>query len=182
MSAIAIPPPTRPDRPRLDEPAAEIRPARTEPSLTPTTPTASRHGRGGRVLFEIPFHSAMTDADLARLARTLDLSTHMVQKMRPSPTSPGVACLDHFSGLFLDRGEAEGEWLLEARTWGSPAPESVHGWHLLAAGAARELDPRVKAPERLPVRDARVEVPDRPVGEALNRRLAAFRRHLVGLS
>ena len=146
------------------------------------TPTPSRHGRGGRVLFEVAFHSAMTNADLARLARTLDLSTHMVQKMRPSPNSPGVARLDHFSGLFLERGAAEGEWLLEARTWGIPAPESVHEWHLLAAGAARQLDPTVTTPEPLPFRQARVEVPDRPVGEVLNRRLAGFRRRLVGLS
>ena len=70
------------------------------------------------MLFEVPFKSPMTDADLARLARLLDLSTHIYAKQRPNPTSPGVARLDHFSGLFLERGPSEGEWVLEARTWG----------------------------------------------------------------
>jgi hypothetical protein len=139
----------------------------------------ARHGRGGRVLFEVPFKSAMSDSDLARLARTLDLSTHRYPKMRPDPNSPGVARLDHFSGLFLERGETDGEWVLEARTWGNPAPESVHEWHLLATGAAHQLDPTVKPPERLTRTD--IEIPDRPVGEVLNRPLAAFRRRLVGL-
>jgi len=99
------------------------------------------------VLFEVPFASAMSDSDLARLARMLDLSTHMHPKMRPDTTSPGVGRLDHFSGLFLERGETEGQWVLEARTWGEPAPESVHEWHLLAAFAAHQLDPTVKTSE-----------------------------------
>ena len=84
------------------------------------------------MLFEVPFTSAMSDPDLAVLARVLDLSTHMQQKMRPDPNSPGVARLDHFSGLFLERGGDEGRWVLEARTWGDPAPRSVHEWHVLA--------------------------------------------------
>jgi hypothetical protein len=46
----------------------------------------------------------MSDEDLARLAYTLDLVTHMHPKMHPEPTSPGVVPLDHYSGLFLDRG------------------------------------------------------------------------------
>jgi hypothetical protein len=131
------------------------------------------------VLFEVPFKSLMTDADLARLARLLDLSTHMYAKQRPDPTSPGVARLDHFSGLYLERGPSEGEWVLEARTWGGPAPESVHEWLLLATQAAHQLDPTVRTPERLPARP--VGVADRPVGEVLNRRFARFRRRLVGL-
>jgi hypothetical protein len=131
------------------------------------------------VLFEVPFTSPMTDADLARLARAFDLSTHMYPKQRPNPTSPGVARLDHYSGLYLERGHSDGEWVLETRTWGHPAPESVHEWHVLAAQAAHELDPTVGMPERLPARP--VEVADRPVGEVLNRRFAQFRRHLVGL-
>jgi hypothetical protein len=163
-------------------------PTATQLSLhtTPTrasrapAPTAARHGSGGRVLFEVSFASAMSDSDLARLARVLDLSTHMHPKMRPDPTSPGVVRLDHFSGLFLERGETAGQWVLEARTWGNPTPESVHEWHLLAAGAAHQLDPAVPAPERLS-RQTRLEVSDPAVGEVLNRPLAAPRRHLVGL-
>jgi hypothetical protein len=132
------------------------------------------------VLFEVPFASAMDDPDLARLARVLDLTTHMHPKMRPDPNSPGVARLDHFSGLFLERGETDGQWVLEARTWGNPAPETVHEWHVLAANAAHQLDPAVRRPERLP--QTYIERRDRPVGEVLNRPLAAFRRHLVGLA
>ena len=59
-------------------------------------------------MFQVPFRSAMSDADLAVLAHVLDLSTHMYPKMRPDPNSPGVARLDHFSGLFLERGADEG--------------------------------------------------------------------------
>lgn len=131
------------------------------------------------MLFEVPFNSEMSDTDLARLARVLDLSTHMYPKQRPDPTSPGVARLDHFSGLYLERGVSDAEWVLEARTWGNPAPESVHEWHLLAADAARELDPTVRRPGRLSTAAAPID--DRPVGEVNNRRFAAFRRRLVGL-
>jgi|SRR5579884_309045 len=138
-----------------------------------------RHGRGGRVLFEVPFTSEMSDADLARLARVLDLSTHLHPKQRPDPTSPGVARLDHFSGLYLEPGDSDGEWVLEARTWGKPAPESVHEWHLLAVDAARELDPTVTSPERLPA--SATPIHDRLVGEVNSRRFADFRRHLTGL-
>ncbi len=81
----------------------------------------------------------MTDGDIDVLARTLDLTTHMYPKMRPSPNSPGVPRLDHFSEL--ERGRPDGYWVLEARTWGQPAPRSIHEWQLMAAGAARLLDP-----------------------------------------
>ncbi len=98
------------------------------------------------MLFEVPFDCVMTDADLARLARLLDLSTHMHPKMRPDPNSPGVVRLDHFSGLFLERGKRDGQWVLEARTWGSPAPETVHEWQLLAAFTARQIHHLVRLP------------------------------------
>ncbi|MGH2858637.1 MAG: hypothetical protein ACRDMJ_14270, partial [Solirubrobacteraceae bacterium] len=131
------------------------------------------------VLFQVPFTSQMTDSDLAQLAHTFDLSTHMYAKQRPDPTTPGVVRLDHFSGLYLERGPAEGEWVLEGRTWGRPAPRTVHRWWVLAAQTARRFDPEVTVPERLPAQpDGLV---DRPVGEVLNRPLAARRRHLVGL-
>jgi len=130
-------------------------------------------------LFEVPFASAMSDGDLALLARTLDLWTHMHPKMRPDPNSPGVARLDHFSGLFLKRGSAEGRWILEARTWGHPAAQSVHDWHLLAADAAHQLDPTVAFPERLTVSSP--EIPERPLGRVANKRLAWIRRRVVGL-
>lgn len=143
--------------------------------------TSPRPGgrKGGRVLFVVPFASAMDDSDLAVLGRTLDLYRHIHTQMRPDPNSPGVARLDRFSGIFLERGEDDGRWVLEGRTWGAPSPRSVHAWHVLAAEAASQLDPDVEIPERSP--QAEPDIPDRPVGEVFNRPLAAFRRHLVGL-
>jgi hypothetical protein len=33
--------------------------------------------------------------------------------------------------------------------WGTPPPETVHQWQLLAAQAARQLDPQVTLPDRV---------------------------------
>jgi hypothetical protein len=130
-------------------------------------------------MFQVPFRSTMSDADLAVLAHVLDLSTHMYPKMRPDPNSPGVARLDHFSGLFLERVGNEGQWRLEGRTWGKPAPETVHEWHLLAAQAARQLDRGVTLLEPMP--NTHPSTPDHPLGREANKRLAHLRRRLVGL-
>ncbi len=178
MSTTIAPvsPRVRAHRPRSHPEAVRTRPPAPAPRHGASP---ARHGRGGTVLFEVPFKSAMTDGDLALLARLLDVSTHMYAKQRPNPTSPGVARLDHFSGLYLERGPSEGEWVFEVRTWGHPAPESVHEWQLLATQAAQQLDPSVGTPERLPARS--VEVAERPVGEVLGRRFAQSPRHLVGL-
>jgi len=121
----------------------------------------------------------MTDGDIALLARTLDLTTHMYPKMRPSPNSPGVARLDHFSGLFLERGPADGYWILEARTWGHPAPRRIHEWQVMTAGAARLLDPTVALPERLATVPS--EHPTQPPGRAANKRFARIGRRILGL-
>lgn len=130
--------------------SSSIAPARARrPSRDERHDADRRHGhgrdgrqdRGGRVLFTIRLSSGMSDTDLARLARLLDLTTHMYPKMRPDPTGPGVARLDHFSGLFLERGPREGEWVLEARTWGRPAADTVREWEVVAAWVARQLDP-----------------------------------------
>lgn len=179
MSASTISIPASTDQTVAGRKAVANRPVSTSREGA-SPPTPERHGRGGQVLFVVPFRSEMTDADLARLARMFDLSTDMYPKQRPNPTSPGVARLDHFSGLYLERGTSDGEWVLEARTWGRPAIESVHEWHLLAAQAAHGLDQRVKMPERLPA--APVQIAARPVEEVQNRRFAALRRQLVGLS
>jgi hypothetical protein len=155
---------------------------RVEP---PPLPSRSPVRQRGNVLFEVPFASVMSDRDLARLALMLGLSTRIEPTIRPRHDTaprhhtPGFARLDHHSGLFLKRGVVDGEWQLEARTWGRPAAQSVHEWHVLAAGAARKLDPTVALPERL---DAGApEISDRPVGRAANKRLARIRRRLVGL-
>lgn len=179
MNALATPPPpTR--RSSYSHPGGGL----PDPAPGPTDSHDSGldlnpHHRGGTVLFEVPFTSAMSDADLAVLGHVLDLWTHMYPKMRPDPTSPGIARLDHVSGLFLDRGPGERQWVLQARTWGTPAPQTVHEWHLLAAQAARQLDQHVVLPERLPDRPSATQ--DRPLGPAAHTRLAQLRRRLVGL-
>jgi hypothetical protein len=121
----------------------------------------------------------MTDPDIALLVRTLDLTTHMYPKLRRIPASPGAVRLDHYSGLFLEYGAATDQWVLEARTWGHPAPENVHEWQVLAANAARLLDPAVVLPDRLLA--VSPENPTHPVGRAANKRLAGFRRRITGL-
>jgi hypothetical protein len=110
---------------------------------------AAATARRYRVMFVVPFQTAMSDADTHRLNSVLGMDTHLHPKLRASPASPGVSRLDFFSGLFLVRGDGPQDWRLEGRTWGGPAPQSVHGWHLVAADAARLLDPTVPVPSRL---------------------------------
>jgi len=118
----------------------------------------------------------MSDSGLGLLAHTLDLTTHMDPKMRPSPNSPGVERLDHFSGLFLKRRAAEGRRVFEARTWGRPATHIVHEWQLLAADAAHRLDPT--RPERLIAGSAQAPTHSRDPGPGREQTLARIRRHL----
>jgi hypothetical protein len=97
-------------------------------------------------MFSVPFSSAMSDGDVTRLVRTLNLDMHLHPKLHDSPTSPGVVRLDFDSGLFLLRGAEEERWVLEGRTWGDPLPRTVREWHLSAVAAARQLDPSVAFP------------------------------------
>jgi hypothetical protein len=118
---------------------------------TPTpAPSAGRVRR--RTLFSTPFTSSMTDADIARLQRELDLVTYLSPKPGVGGASPGVVPLDFWSGLFLEHGPGDGEWVLEARTWGDPPAPLVHEWHVRAALAARQLDPTVPIPQPLRTR------------------------------
>jgi hypothetical protein len=142
------------------------------------TMTPDRHA--AEILFEVSFASAMDERDLAVLARGLDLFTHPRSKATPHGEELGFARLDYASGVFLNRGATDGQWSLQARTWGRPAAETVHGWYVLTTGVARQLDPTVSVPERTP--DTTAAVPDQPVGRAANNRSAKFRRRLVGLS
>jgi hypothetical protein len=164
-------------QPHLGEPATRPAIARTHPPGPTEKAIPPPPRRGPTTLFQVPFASAMSDPDVALLARQLDLTTHMHPKLRRSPA--GTVRLDYYSGLFLERGAAEGEWLLEARTWGDPTPEKVHAWHVLAAGAARLLDPAVISPDR--VTAVFVQYPMRPLGRAANKRLARTRRRILGL-
>lgn len=153
--------------------------ARMGPRRGPA-PAAGAGARGGIQLFEVPFASAMSDSNLGLLAHALDLTTHMDPKVRPSPNSPGVVRLEHFSCLFLKRRAAEGQRVFEARTWGHPATHIVHEWQLLAADAAHQLDPTVTRPERLIARSAQAPTHSRDPGRKqtlarIRRRLGAFR-------
>jgi hypothetical protein len=130
-------------------------------------------------LFSVPFRSRMTDPDLARLHARLDLVTYVSPKPGVSGASPGVVPLDFWSGLFLERGAGETEWVLEGRTWGKPTEAAVREWHIRAALTARELDPAVEIPHR-PQAQADKTRP-LPVGPAANRRRARLGRRLLGL-
>jgi hypothetical protein len=130
------------------------------------------------ILFDVTFSSGMSQSDFALLVRTLGL----VESGSASPTRPGDVAftrLDDCSGLFLEHRAGDGRWSLSARTWGHPGPDTVHQWHVLTAVVAHQLDPSVVAPERESVMER--EIPNLPLGEAANRRLARVRRRLVGL-
>jgi hypothetical protein len=139
-------------------------------------PSCVRANYRAITLFEVRFKSAMSDSDLAFLARSLDLVTHMHPKLRDTPTSPGVLRLDFESGLFLKRGSPDGQWLLEGRSWGHPPPWVAHRWHLRAAAAAQHLDPSVTLPARLDRAGSsahdRAQVEHSPAGPT-DKRLAA---------
>lgn len=111
-------------------------------------PATSRRGSCGshRTLFAVPFRSPMSDLDSRRLAAVAGLDCDLYPKLPGTTVSPGLRRLDFASGLFLVRGAHDGEWRLEGRTWGTPAPGAVHRWHVWAATAARVLDPDVAVP------------------------------------
>jgi hypothetical protein len=131
---------------------------------THPTPSASRqapvsadeaHGASagpcashGHACFAVQFHSAMSDADIAHLAAELNMSTCFHPKLHPAVAPLGFVRIDFYSCLFLLRGKRENEWTLECRTWGRAAPDIVHEWQILAADAARLLDPSVPVPSR----------------------------------
>ena len=180
MTTTAPPSPVSKRRRNIADPAAlqPVADTRAPLSAVPERAFAPQR-RGPATLFEVSFASAMSDSDLALLARTLDMTFHMDPKLRRSPAGLGIVRLDHYSGLFLKRGAVDGEWVLEARTWGHPAPQNTHEWHVLAAGAARLLDPSVAFLERLAA--VSTEYPMRPVGRAANKRLSRIGRRILRL-
>lgn len=114
----------------------------------------------------------MTDPDLDVLRHELDMTLHTAHKLPVDPNSPGVARLDHESGLFLEHGVGADQWVLQARTWGHPSTPTVHEWHVCAAQVARHLDPQVALPERAST--AGPDVLRRPGGWAANPRVGAL--------
>lgn len=96
------------------------------------------------MLFRVPFRSTMQDEDAAQLRRGgLTLNLHAKHSAVKPPL--GAARLDFETGLFLVRGEAEGEWALEGRTWGSPPPDAVARWEHEAVFIARQVDPGLRS-------------------------------------
>jgi len=75
-------------------------------------PSTVPRGHAATSMFWVPFASSMSDPDIAFLARTLELATHMHPKLHDSPVSLGVARLDFDSGLFLEHGPSDGRWVL----------------------------------------------------------------------
>jgi hypothetical protein len=99
-----------------------------------------------RTLFSVPFRSSLGDEQLQHLHRRLDMVTYLSPKPGVFGAQPGFARLDAWSGLYLVKGEADGQWRLEARTWGNPPEQAVRQWHHQAACVAHELDPSVPLP------------------------------------
>jgi hypothetical protein len=141
-------------------------------------PINPRH-HGGTVVFEIGFDSGMTGSELELLRRQLAMTTHVEHKLSVDPNSPAHAQLDRESSLLLEPGLAPDRWVLQARTWGSPSPRTVHDWQVRVAQVAQRLDRKVAVPTSVP--GAPYGGPLRPVGRAANRRFAAARRRLMGL-
>lgn len=150
-------------------------PARARQPIAPVNP---RH-HGGTVAFEVHFRSGMAGSDLELLRRQLGMTTHVEHKLPVDPNSPAVAQLDRDSSLLLEHGYGEDQWVLQARTWGTPSASTVHDWRVRVAEVARQLDRGVQLPERLPIEPD--DTPQHPVGYAANHRLAPIRRRLAGL-
>jgi hypothetical protein len=146
---------------------------RSTPTVPGRTPEAD-----AVTLFAIPLASTMSDRDVSSLVLALDFDTRTAPPGSPPEARLVPARLDHNSGLFLVAGEGEGQWVLEARTWGHPDPESVHRWNVKTATAARQIDPTVKLPQRLP--DKGPQVSEGHVGRVENTRFAGLRRRLTG--
>jgi hypothetical protein len=91
-----------------------------------------------RVMFVVPFQTAMSDADIHRLNSVLGLDTHLHPKLRRSPASPGVSRLDFFSGLFLVRGDRPRGMATGGSHVGRPGPAARSR---LAPGRSRRGTP-----------------------------------------
>lgn len=86
----------------------------------------------------------MQDEDAAELRRNgLTLNLHAKHTAVKPPL--GASRLDFETGLFLVRGESEGEWALEGRTWGSPPPDAAARWEHEAVFIARQVDPGLRS-------------------------------------
>jgi hypothetical protein len=150
------------------------------PPTVRSTPIPGRVPDVGAVkLFAVPLTSAMSDHDLSSLALALDFDVRDAVAGSPRSAQLGPARLDHDSGLFLEAGDGQGQWVLEARTWGHPDPESVHRWNVSAAAAARQIDPSVELPKRQ--RDDAPMTSEGHVGRVENSRFAGLRRRLTGV-
>lgn len=159
--------------PRTPERAFMSPTVRSTPTVPGRAPAAA-----AVTLFTIPLASTMDDRDVSSLVLALDFDIRSAPAGSPPEARLVPARLDHDSGLFLVAGEGQGQWVLEARTWGHPDAASVHRWNVRAATAARQIDPTVKLPERLPGGSPKVS--SGHVGRVENTRFAGLRRRLTG--
>jgi hypothetical protein len=149
------------------------------PPTVRSTPVPGRVPETAAVkLFAIPLTSTMSDSDVSSLVLALDFDTRTAAAGSSPEARLVSARLDHDSGLFLEPGDGQGQWVLEARTWGHPDPDTVHRWNVSAATAARRIDPTVELPQRRP--DAGPMVSGGHVGRVENTRFAGLRRRLTG--
>lgn len=111
----------------------------------------ARMQRGGQVLFEFSFHSAMAPSERELLRRELDMVMHVDHKLSVDPDSDGHARLDRDAALFLDPVDEAGGWRLQARSWGQPPARTVEGWRLRSGVIAHMLDPSVPLETRVRV-------------------------------
>jgi hypothetical protein len=142
-------PTSAPTAPRTPAPAATPAPTFTAPPAPGTAPTSERtariaapprDGSGHRVVFTVPFRSAMSGADAELLGRRLGMTTALTPKLRCTPA--GVARVSRDSGIFLVRGEAPADWALELRTWGSDPAAALRRWLLRCRDVAATLERR----------------------------------------
>jgi hypothetical protein len=116
---------------------------------TPAPAAAAAPGPLYELLFAIPFHAAPDALLGAVLGSQLDMTMSYEPKMGVAPQALGFARLDYSSGLILVKGQDEGDWTIECRSYRPPAPERVHEWEVRTAVALQRIDPSVKMPRRL---------------------------------
>lgn len=91
------------------------------------------------VPFSIRFHGDLSGHRLALLGSELGMFTTL-QPLEQSGDQVGVAPIDADTGLYLVRGETEGEWLLECRAYGDSADGWIERWHRRALWVVGQLD------------------------------------------
>ena len=91
------------------------------------------------VPFSLPIHAELSGRPLGLLVSELGMWTHVQPKQERS-IPYAMAQLDPYTGLYLLRGEAEGQWTLQCRAYRPPPPASLRQWRLHADWVVAQLD------------------------------------------